>query len=255
MNPGRVQPIAMPNTRKPIAAQFDFQGEQVVVIGAHLNSKGGDQPLFGKNQPPVLGSVAERIELATAINGFIADGLKQNPDLNVIVAGDMNDFEFTPALAALKGDILTNKVEDVPVEDRFSYYYQGNSQVLDHLLVTNNLAQRTELDMVHINAMFMEQQGRASDHDPLLAQIAFEKPSVPGEQQANPDFSGDQAVVTAGEPNKDGELAITFTERNLVELLKSGKDLRVDMPTAAVSFSAENIQQIASAAGSAFVLE
>ncbi|MDJ0330457.1 DUF6359 domain-containing protein [Planococcus sp. S3-L1] len=255
LNPGRVQPIAMPNTRKPIAAQFDFQGEQVVVIGAHLNSKGGDQPLFGKNQPPVLGSVAERIELATAINGFIADGLKQNPDLNVIVAGDMNDFEFTPALAALKGDILTNKVEDVPVEDRFSYYYQGNSQVLDHLLVTNNLAQRTELDMVHINAMFMEQQGRASDHDPLLAQIAFEKPSVPGEQQANPDFSGDQAVVTAGEPNKDGELAITFTERNLVELLKSGKDLRVDMPTAAVSFSAENIQQIASAAGSAFVLE
>ncbi|MGE6414534.1 DUF6359 domain-containing protein [Planococcus kocurii] len=255
LNPGRVQPIAMPNTRKPIAAQFDFQGEQVVVIGAHLNSKGGDQPLFGKNQPPVLGSVAERIELATAINGFIADGLKQNPDLNVIVAGDMNDFEFTPALAALKGDILTNKVEDVPVEDRFSYYYQGNSQVLDHLLVTNNLAQRTELDMVHINAMFMEQHGRASDHDPLLAQIAFEKPSVPGEQQANPDFSGDQAVVTAGEPNKDGELAITFTERNLVELLKSGKDLRVDMPTAAVSFSAENIQQIASAAGSAFVLE
>nr|WP_316833615.1 DUF6359 domain-containing protein [Planococcus sp. ANT_H30] len=255
LNPGRVQPIAMPNTRKPIAAQFDFQGEQVVVIGAHLNSKGGDQPLFGKNQPPVLGSVAERIELATAINGFIADGLKQNPDLNVIVAGDMNDFEFTPALAALKGDILTNKVEDVPVEDRFSYYYQGNSQVLDHLLVTNNLAQRTELDMVHINAMFMEQHGRASDHDPLLAQIAFEKPSVPGEQQANPDFSGDQAVVTAGEPNKDGELAITFTERNLVELLNSGKDLRVDMPTADVSFSAENIQQIASAAGSAFVLE
>lgn len=255
LNPGRVQPIAMPNTRKPIAAQFDFQGEQVVVIGAHLNSKGGDQPLFGKNQPPVLGSVAERIELATAINGFIAKGLEQDPDLNVIVAGDMNDFEFTPALAALKGDILTNKVEDVPVEDRYSYYYQGNSQVLDHLLVTNNLANRTALDMVHINAMFMEQHGRASDHDPLLAQIAFEKPAVPGDQQANPDFSGDQAVVTAGEPNKDGKLAISFGEEVLAELLKSGKDLRVDMPTADVSFSAKNIQQIASAAGSAFVLE
>ena len=179
LNPGRVQPIAMPNTRKPIAAQFEFQGEQVVVIGAHLNSKGGDQPLFGKNQPPFLGSEAERIELATAINGFIKEGLEQDPDLNVIVAGDMNDFEFTPALEALKGGILTNKVEDVPVEDRYSYYYQGNSQVLDHLLVTNNLADRTELDMVHINAMFMEQHGRASDHDPLLAQIAFEKEEIP----------------------------------------------------------------------------
>ncbi|ANU27520.1 endonuclease [Planococcus versutus] len=182
LNPGRVQPIAMPNTRKPIAAQFEFQGEQVVVIGAHLNSKGGDQPLYGKNQPPFLGSVAERIQLATAINGFIQDGLKQNPDLNVIVAGDMNDFEFTPALKALKGDILTNKVEDVPLEDRYSYYYQGNSQVLDHLLVTNNLAKRTEMDMVHINSMFMEEQGRASDHDPLLAQIEFEKEEVPAKE-------------------------------------------------------------------------
>ncbi|WP_353048256.1 DUF6359 domain-containing protein [Planococcus sp. ISL-110] len=179
LNPGRVQPIAMPNTRKPIAAQFEFQGEQVVVIGAHLNSKGGDQPLFGQNQPPVLGSEAERIELAKAINGFIEKGLEQDPDLNVVVAGDMNDFEFTPAMKALKGDILTNKVEDVPLDDRYSYYYQGNSQVLDHLLVTNNLAARTELDMVHINAMFMEQHGRASDHDPLLAQLAFKAEKVP----------------------------------------------------------------------------
>src|SRR5690606_12889139 len=69
-NPGRIQPILMPNTRKPIAAQFEFQGEQVVVIGAHLNSKGGDEPLFGQNQPPFLGSEEERIELAEAINGF-----------------------------------------------------------------------------------------------------------------------------------------------------------------------------------------
>ncbi|ANU13982.1 endonuclease [Planococcus halocryophilus] len=254
LNPGRVQPIAMPNTRKPIAAQFDFQGEQVVVIGAHLNSKGGDQPLFGKNQPPFLGSVEERIELATAINGFIADGLEQNPDLNVIVAGDMNDFEFTPALQALKGDILTNKVEDVPLEDRYSYYYQGNSQVLDHLLVTNNLAQRTELDMVHINAMFMEEHGRASDHDPLLAQISFEKPAVPGEQTAKPDLSGDQAVVTAGEPGENGELAITFTEGTVAKLLESGKDLLIDMPTADLTLSASHLQQIANAAGEGFVL-
>ena len=254
LNPGRVQPIAMPGTRKPIAAQFDFQGEQVVVIGAHLNSKGGDQPLFGKNQPPFLGSVEERIELATAINGFIAEGLEQNPDLNVIVAGDMNDFEFTPALQALKGDILTNKVEDVPLEDRYSYYYQGNSQVLDHLIVTNNLAQRTELDMVHINAMFMEEHGRASDHDPLLAQISFEKPAVPGEQTAKPDLSGDQAVVTAGEPDENGELAMTFTEGTVAKLLESGKDLLIDMPTAELTLSASNLQQIANAAGEGFFL-
>ena len=64
MNPGRILDLPQENTRKPLAAQFEFQGEKVVVIGAHLNSKGGDQPLFGKNQPPFLGSEAERIELA-----------------------------------------------------------------------------------------------------------------------------------------------------------------------------------------------
>lgn len=255
LNPGRIQPFDMPNTRKPIAAQFEFQGEQIVVIGAHLNSKGGDQPLFGQNQPPFLGSEEERIELATAINGFIAEGLEQDPNLNVIVAGDMNDFEFTPALEALKGDILTNKVEDVPVEDRFSYYYQGNSQVLDHLLVTNNLTERTELDMVHINAMFMEQHGRASDHDPLLAQIDFSEPAVPGEQEGDPDLTGEVAVVTAGEFDEEGELTISFTEGTVEELLASGKDLLIDLPTADLTFTAENLQQLAAAAGQGFNLE
>ena len=255
LNPGRIQPIPMPNTRKPIAAQFDFQGEQVVVIGAHLNSKGGDQGLFGQHQPPFFGSVEERIELATAINEFIAEGLEQDPDLNVIVAGDMNDFEFTPALDALKGDILTNKVEDVPLEDRYSYYYQGNSQVLDHLLVTNNLAERTELDMVHINAMFMEEHGRASDHDPLLAQISFAAPAVPGEQEADPDYTGDTAVITAGEFNAEGELTIEFTEGTITELLASGKDLLIDLPEADITLTAENLQQLAQAAGQGFKLE
>lgn len=255
LNPGRILPFAMPNTRKPVAAQFEFQGEEVVVIGAHLNSKGGDQGLFGQNQPPFLGSVEERIKLATAINEFIADGLAQDPDLNVIVAGDMNDFEFTPALEALKGDILTNKVEDVPLEDRFSYYYQGNSQVLDHLLVTNNLAANTELDMVHINALFMEEQGRASDHDPLLAQITFKQPAVPGEQEAEPDTTGETAVVTAGEFNEEGELTIEFTEGTVEALLGSGKDLSIDLPTADLTLSAENLQQIAAAAGEGFNLE
>ncbi|WP_404334601.1 DUF6359 domain-containing protein [Planococcus rifietoensis] len=254
LNPGRVQPIPMPNTRKPLAAQFEFQGEEIVVIATHLNSKGGDQGLFGQNQPPEFTSEVERIELAHAINGFIEEGLEKNPELNVVVTGDMNDFEFTPALDALEGDILTNKVNDVPEEDRFSYYYQGNSQVLDHLLVTNNLADNTELDMVHINSMFMEEHGRASDHDPLLAQITFDKPQVPGEQEADPDLSGEEAVITAGEFDEDGTLDITFTEGTIDELLESGKDLTVQLEQANFTFTAANLQQLAEAAGEEMTL-
>ncbi|MGI2326880.1 DUF6359 domain-containing protein [Planococcus sp. YIM B11945] len=255
LNPGRIQPFAMPNTRKPLAAQFDFQGEKVVVVAAHLNSKGGDQGLYGKNQPPFLGSVEERIELATAINDFIKEGQKQDPDLNVVVTGDMNDFEFTPALKALKGSNLTNKVEEVPLEDRYSYYYQGNSQVLDHVLVTNNIADQTELDMVHINSMFMYEHGHASDHDPVLAQISFKDPVVPGEQLADPDYTGKNAVVVAGEPDKNGKLAIHFNAETVAYLIISKKPLLIDMPTADLTLTAANVKELAAQAGNAFTLK
>ena len=98
-------------------------------------------------------------------------GLKKDPNLNVVLAGDMNDFEFTPVLDTLKGDELTNMVDKVPAKDRFSYFFQGNNQVLDHILVSNNLVDHTAVDMIHINANYTEDQGRASDHDPVLVQI------------------------------------------------------------------------------------
>ncbi|MCK1987200.1 chitobiase/beta-hexosaminidase C-terminal domain-containing protein [Lysinibacillus fusiformis] len=171
LNPGFVDPTKFADTRKPIAAEFKFQEEHVVIIGAHLNSKGGDGSLWGPTQPPVLESVTKRRQLAQAINDFIDEGLAINPDINIIVAGDMNDFEFTPALETLKGDVLTNMVDKAPETDRFTYFFQGNNQVLDHILVSNNLANVTAIDMIHINANFTEAQGRASDHDPVLVQI------------------------------------------------------------------------------------
>ncbi|WP_428907991.1 5'-nucleotidase C-terminal domain-containing protein [Niallia sp. Krafla_26] len=171
LNPGVIDPTKFPDTRKPIAAEFEFKGERVVVIGTHLNSKGGDESLWGSNQPPKLNSEAERLGLAKAINDFIDQGLAKNPDLNIVLAGDMNDFEFTPALETLKGNVLTNMVDKVPAEDRFSYFFQGNNQTLDHILVSDNLVPGTTADMIHINANFTEEQGQASDHDPVLVQI------------------------------------------------------------------------------------
>lgn len=230
LNPGRILDLPQQNTRKPLAAQFEFQGEKVIIIGAHLNSKGGDQPLFGKNQPPYLGSEAERIELATMINEFIKKGQAQDPDLKVIVAGDMNDFEFTPALAALKGGILTNMVEKVPAGERFSYYYQGNSQVLDHILVTNNLADRTVIDMIHINALYMEEHGRASDHDPLLIRTSLKKPTdgVVDEGEWEEEITNGEIRITIPENKLFEETSIVVSEDKLNSLVESGKDVVLD---------------------------
>lgn len=177
LNPGRIDPTnpAFEDSRKPVAAQFEFNGESVIVVANHFNSKGGDQPLFGINQPPHLGSEAQRLEISKIVNGFVKDIKKEDEHAKVVLLGDFNDFEFTPALETLKGEELTNMIEKVPFNERFTYSYQGNAQVLDHILVTNNMVKKTKVDIVHINSQFMEEHGRASDHDPVLIQIKLDK--------------------------------------------------------------------------------
>ncbi len=175
LNPGRIDPTnpAFNDSRKPLAAQFEFNGESIIVVANHFNSKGGDLPLFGKVQPPVLGSEAQRMEIATIVNNFVKDIKTKDPDANIVLTGDFNDFVFSNPLKTLKGNELTNMIEKVPATERYSYTYQGNSQVLDHILVSNNLAESTAVDIVHINSSFTEAEGRASDHDPVLIQVAL----------------------------------------------------------------------------------
>ncbi|MCM3574421.1 chitobiase/beta-hexosaminidase C-terminal domain-containing protein [Mesobacillus subterraneus] len=188
VNPGRIDPTnpAFKSSRKSLAAQFEFQGKSVIVVANHFNSKGGDQPLFGKNQPPVLESELQRMEIAKVVNGFVEDVKAKDPNANVILLGDFNDFEFSNPLQTLKGEVLVNMVEKVPADQRYSYSYQGNAQVLDHILVTKNMERSTTVDMVHINSGFMEEHGRASDHDPLLIQTVLKEPiQLPYDQVFN----------------------------------------------------------------------
>ena len=41
-----------------------------------------------------------------------------------------------------EGDHMTNMINKVDESDRYTYLYQGNSQVLDHILVSNNLVEQ-----------------------------------------------------------------------------------------------------------------
>ncbi|MBB3112195.1 2',3'-cyclic-nucleotide 2'-phosphodiesterase (5'-nucleotidase family)/predicted extracellular nuclease [Paenibacillus phyllosphaerae] len=175
VNPGRIDPTneAFDASRKPLAAEFEFKGERVITIASHFNSKGGDEAPYGAVQPlpETLGSEVQRHKIAAVVNNFVDSIYEQDPDANVIILGDLNDFQFSKTLEITKGDKLTNLVDALPANDRYSYVYQGNSQTLDHLLVSNSLASVSELDIVHINADFDTNLGRVSDHDPLLAQI------------------------------------------------------------------------------------
>ncbi|MDN4608024.1 lamin tail domain-containing protein [Sporosarcina highlanderae] len=180
LNPGRISPNdpAFNSSRKPLAAQFDFQGESIVVIANHWNSKTGDTPLFGSTQPPIYGSEVQRKKIAQLVYDFISEIKTDNPDANIVSLGDFNDFQFAEPLKIHEGSIMTNMINHVEKADRYSYVYQGNSQVLDHILVSNNLVDQTEIDILHINADFTDMAGRASDHDPVMVQIGFEAPVV-----------------------------------------------------------------------------
>lgn len=173
-NPGLINPTnpAFTASRKPIAAQFTFNGEDVVVIGNHFNSKGGDTALFGATQPPKLTSEAQRIEIAKQVKAFVETVKADNPNANIVALGDFNDFEFSKPLQELESSGLVNMVNHLPKEDRYTYTYQGNSQVLDHILISPHLVDKANVDALHINADFSSVSGkRASDHDPIIVQL------------------------------------------------------------------------------------
>lgn len=184
MNPGRIDPTneAFEDSRKPLAAQFTFNGRDVIVIANHFNSKGGDTPLFGQTQPPTLSSEAQRINIAKVVNGFVSNILAEDPDANVVVLGDLNDFQFSNPIKTLKGNILENLIDRVPLKDRYTYNYEGNSQVLDHILTTKDIADDAQVEILHLNASYMEEHGRVSDHDPVLAQLNFDEEPAAGQQ-------------------------------------------------------------------------
>ncbi|MFV0130491.1 endonuclease/exonuclease/phosphatase family protein [Streptomyces sp. HMX112] len=166
-SPGRIDPAnaAWDNSRKPLAGEFSFRGRTVFVIANHFGSKGGDESLVSHHQPPNRSSEAKRLQQAQAVNTFVKDVLGVQRDAAVVVLGDINDFEFSPTTKALTdGGALYPAVMSLPRNERYSYVFQGNSQVLDQILTSPSI-RRFEYDSVHINAEFAEQD---SDHDPQV---------------------------------------------------------------------------------------
>ncbi|MDP3613227.1 MAG: PEP-CTERM sorting domain-containing protein, partial [Rubrivivax sp.] len=177
---GRIDPTnpAFTNSRKPLVTEFKVDGQQIIVIANHFNSKGGDQPLYGPTQPPINGTETQRLAQATAVGSFVAGLLAINPNANIVVTGDLNDFQFASSLAPLAAAGLTNLTHTLAAGDRYSYSFEGNLQTLDHMWVSSNLLNASGLayDVVHANAEFIDQ---VSDHDPILMTMSLVPAPVP----------------------------------------------------------------------------
>ncbi|MFJ5706650.1 endonuclease/exonuclease/phosphatase family protein [Streptomyces sp. NPDC093105] len=167
LSPGRIDPAntAWEASRKPLAGEFTFRGRTVFVIANHFGSKGGDESLVSHHQPPNRSSEAQRHLQAQAVNAFVKEIIAVDKQADVLVVGDINDFEFSGTTEALTdGGALHAAVTSLPRPERYSYVYQGNSQVLDQILTSPGV-HHFEYDSVHINAEFADQN---SDHDPQV---------------------------------------------------------------------------------------
>jgi predicted extracellular nuclease len=172
-SPGRIDPTntAFASSRKPLAGEFRWRGKTFFAIANHFNSKGGDHALFGRFQPPERSSEVQRHQHAAIVNAFVDELLAADKHARIVVLGDINDFEFSETLDILKGDVLVNLMDTLPQTERYSYVFEGNSQVLDQILVSARLFKSLKAyDSVHVNAEFADQD---SDHDPQVARLRF----------------------------------------------------------------------------------
>ena len=146
------------------------------MIANHFVSKLGDDPMWGTDQPPVNSSETQRHQQAHEVADFVSSILGANPSANVFVLGDLNDFQFSDTVSILESSGLHALIDDLPLNERYSYVFDGNSQVIDHTLIAGGVLPRPHAyDPVHVNAEFANQ---VSDHDPQVTGVTFAAPVV-----------------------------------------------------------------------------
>ncbi len=214
ISPGRITDAriggdaAFADTRKSLVGEFRYRGQTVFVVVNHFSSKGDDRPLYGHFQPPFRLTEFESTDAAgvedgwrhaqaQAINDFVDEILDVDRDANVIVLGDLNDFDFSETVEIVTGErvaldpgpfmpdadgsgqtqrthrspVMRTLFDRLPEAERYSYVFDGNSQVLDQILVSRSLWERRPgYDVVRVNAEFFDQ---ASDHDPSVMRVRF----------------------------------------------------------------------------------
>jgi predicted extracellular nuclease len=178
--------------REPLVGVFNINGHEVTIIGNHFKSKGGDDPLYGVNWPPFRVTEIQRKGQAGAVRAYVDDIFAADAEALVMVTGDLNDFQFSEPgegadhpvaiLEGINGGIpLTNLLELEKDAETYTYVFDGNSQVLDHMLVSPALFELfTSANVLHFNAGYPSVIGydetvtlRASDHDPLEGHFRF----------------------------------------------------------------------------------
>ncbi len=195
--PLELRATVTPATGSPLA---------LTVIVNHLRS------LNGIDDPGSAGARVRAKRLAQA--EFLANhvqGLQvANPAERIVLVGDFNAFEVSDGYVDVIGSIvgspapasevvlagadlvnpnLVNLVTFVPPSNRYWYSFDGNAQVLDHALVTQNLVNyvsrvsfsRSNADQPETQRNDPNTPARLTDHDGVVVAFAMGAPRLVGQ--------------------------------------------------------------------------
>ena len=196
-------------SRRPVVATatvtLDGYEAQVIVIANHFKSKLGGADADQR-----------RLEQAKFVAALVDQFVAENPDADVVVLGDLNDFEDAPPLEALYASgVMTNTWYSLPAEARYSYIYNGVSQVLDHILLSQHaLSRLSEAGPLHTNADYPYLPWandpsviwRTSDHEPVAATLRYRPPEAAFAASATEVYV-DDVVAFDNQSTGDGPLA------------------------------------------------
>lgn len=189
--------------RPPLLFEGSFVGGNyslpIAVLAVHNRSLNGiDDPSDGARVRQ------KRLEQAQSIAQKVQDLQTVNPDVQLVVTGDFNAYQFTDGYVDAVGQIagnfnpsdnllsgpdlvnpdLTNQVLSLPAEQQYSYVFDGSAQVLDHMLTSQALHPtglqygRGNSDAAEILLDDDATPLRSSDHDGLVLFLDVAPPAI-----------------------------------------------------------------------------
>jgi len=193
------------NDRPPLmlrASLIDSKTNQpfeFTVVVNHMKS------FLGYNDPRQMANVRLKKKMqAEFLARFVQERQKANPAEKIILVGDFNAFQFNDGIVDVIGTIkgkpaakdellhatedlvdpdMINLVDLIAADQRYSYRFDGNAQVLDHIIVSNSLRGHIHgFGYARVNADFPEtmrsddtRPERFSDHDAAVAYFTLDE--------------------------------------------------------------------------------
>ena len=165
----------------------------------------------------------------------------EHPEVRLAVLGDFNDYEFSDGLIdgvgiisgtadpseslldvppQIVNPVLTNQVLNVPATDRYSFIFEGNAQVLDHILTSEGLTEfvtditypRGNVDAPQSFLSDANTPLRSSDHEGLVLFLSPTPDLVCAPPDFFLDFDVDASTIELTFTDPEGLTEVAFTD-------------------------------------------